>query len=644
MQKAPLVLSLAATLTLGALGITAALAQTPATLPAAAPADTQPAAVASVLGTAAAPAASPVALSDQLFESLSGGIAIRYPAGSKALREAATDDLIEFRDEARKSSMVIRRQTYPAPMNLTAARDGHGQMQPGILEQTVAAITKQYADPELLKKKQPGVKMLRQDLTNLGNCDVGMLVFRYTRDAERHLAQTAIIEANDHVFYAVSLTTPGRQDPVIPLDQYGDETNVDPGEQQAVELFRKIIESVKLLDRAQIYEDQRSRLIRTRTLLTNWTERRLMATLIPEGQYFRILRENKDKPGTYTEVGCRYIVEEPDRKGAEDGIKVGVHTIFSEAGPAASITPKTPRSEIEDRLSVSVDRKHEDWSRQTVINDGSTPTPDHPWPKLVEFGTSDLKTSRFLLVDPKRPQTPQDQYRQGTNEDPHQPWIGVKDEFSLNVQYVGTMGNQDPVNRKLPVFYLPQALDSMLPRLVPPNEVKSYLLATYVTDAREVMLRYVEVKPVQQVTLAGRSFQAIPITDHIGVEGSVTTHYVSPTGQYLGSENKDTHIVVIPTDHETLKRLWPDTILHPPGDPGVAPQPAAPDLISRGGPRSTVRPVPAGGLRRSGISVAPGSPLDVNAPSRNGLSPVQSPGDSILPDPVLTERPARNQK
>ena len=84
----------------------------------------------------------------------------------------------------------------------------------------------------------------------------------------------------------------------------------------------------------------------------------------------------------------------------------------------------------------------------------------------------------------------------GTNEDPKQPWVGTRDAYNLSVQYVGTMGNQDPVNRPLPVFYLPQALDSMLPRLLPPNEVKTYMMATYVSDAREVMLRYVEVKPI----------------------------------------------------------------------------------------------------------------------------------------------------
>jgi len=640
MEKTRLISALAA-LGLLALGPKGTLAQTPATLPAAGPGDYQPL-VKSVLAETPEQPGTLVALSDHLFESLSGGIAVKYPAGSKALREVAKDDLMEFRDEARKSSMVISRRTYPSPMNLTAARDGRGQMQPGILEQTAAAIVKQYSDPELMKKGLPGLKMLRQDLTNLGNSDVGMLVFRYTKDAERRFAQSAIIEANDQVFYVVSLTTPGRRDVEIPLTKEGDEATEDPGERQAVDMFRKILDSVKLLDRKQIYDDQVARLFRTRSLLQNWTARRLMATLIPE-QYLRILRA--DKPGVFTDVGCRYIVEEPDRKGVEDGIKVGIHTIFSDVGPAKP-TPKAPRSEKEEWLSVSVDRKHEDWSRQSVLNDGSEPTPGHPWPKLVEFGTSDLKTSRFLLVDPHDGDI-RHQYDQGTNEDPRQPWVGNRDTYSLSVQYVGTMGNQDPVSRPLPVFYLPQALDSMLPRLIPPNEVKTYLLATYVTDAREVMLRYVEVKPAQQVTLAGRSFQAIPITDHIGVEGSVTTHYVTASGQYLGSENKDTKIIILPTDHETLARIWPNTILHPPGEQSAPDNNYAgtPDSRGAGVPRVQVRPpTPATPGGRGGITVGPSSPFDLNAPGHNGASSGQAPGDSIVPEPVLPERPARDQR
>ncbi len=614
--------------------MTIAPAQTPAPLPAA-PADNQ-SAVSSVLGNAGEPSAAPVALSERPFESLSGGIAVRYPLGSKALREVAKDDLVEFRDESRKSSLVVSRRTFPSPMNLTYGRDGRGQTQPGILQQTAAAVIRQYGDPELLKKGLPGLKMLRQDLTNLGNCDVGMLVFRYTKDAERRFAQSAIIEANDQVFYVVSLTTPGRRDVEIPLTKDGDEATEDPGERQAVEMFRKILESVKLLDRKQIYDDQVERLFRTRSLLQNWTSRKLFATLIPE-QYVRVLRE--DKPGVFTDVGCRYIVEDPDRKGAEDVIRVGIDTLFSETGPGKP-TPKSPHSEKEDLLSVSVDRKHEDWSSQTVLNDGSVPTPRHPWPKLVEFGTSDLKTSRFLLVDPHYdPNNPasklEDQYKQGTNEDPKQPWVGTRDNYTLSVQYVGTMGNQDPVNRPLPVFYLPQALDSMLPRLIPPNEVKTYMLATYVSDAREVMLRYIEVKPAQQVTLAGRSFQAIPITDHIGLEGSVTTHYVSPTGQYLGSENKDAKIVTIPTDRDTLSRLWPETTLHRPEDPGAAPVQAAPGLGL--GPAMT-----APGRDGGGITVGPGAPFDVNSSPRGGTFPGPTPGET--PESVLGQRPPRDQK
>ena len=46
----------------------------------------------------------------------------------------------------------------------------------------------------------------------------------------------------------------------------------------------------------------------------------------------------------------------------------------------------------------------------------------------------------------------------------------------------------------------------------------------------------------------------------------MTTHYMTRDGRYLGSENKDTHTVIIPTDAPTLSRIWHGANLTPPGD------------------------------------------------------------------------------
>ena len=224
------------------------------------------------------------------------GLSRRWPAASpsatrpaaRRMREVGKDDLVELRDDARHWSLIVSRQTYPQPMNLVAARDGKGVVQPGILEQTAAAVTKQYGDPELLKKGLPGLKMLRQDLTNLGKYDVGMLAYRYTKDTVRCFAQRAIIQANDQVYYLVALTTPARTehgDPASTPD--GEEATEDPGERQAVETFRAILESVRLLDRKAIHDDQVERLFRTRTLMQNWTEKKLAVDHPPRAVHAR---------------------------------------------------------------------------------------------------------------------------------------------------------------------------------------------------------------------------------------------------------------------------------------------------------------------------------------------------------------------
>jgi hypothetical protein len=87
-----------------------------------------------------------------------------------------------------------------------------------------------------------------------------------------------------------------------------------------------------------------------------------------------------------------------------------------------------------------------------------------------------------------------------------------------------------------------------------------------VSDAGEVMMRYVDVEPERYVTLGGKRVRAIPVTDRIGYEGATTIHYVSPEGQYLGTVNEESSLTILPTDAATLERLWKDVNLTRPGD------------------------------------------------------------------------------
>jgi len=122
------------------------------------------------------------------------------------------------------------------------------------------------------------------------------------------------------------------------------------------------------------------------------------------------------------------------------------------------------------------------------------------------------------------------------------------------------------LERQLPPFYLPGALNHLLPRVLPQNEPKTYLFASWIGDQAEVMKRYVDVGAEQYVTLDGKRLRAIPVADRIGVEGTVTTHYVSPQGAYLGSLNNDSKILILATDKPALEKIWKDADLTRPAE------------------------------------------------------------------------------
>jgi hypothetical protein len=88
-----------------------------------------------------------------------------------------------------------------------------------------------------------------------------------------------------------------------------------------------------------------------------------------------------------------------------------------------------------------------------------------------------------------------------------------------------------------------------------------------------VMSRYMEVLPVQHVKFRGQEFDAIPITDKLTLEGSLTTYYLSPEGKFLGSTStftdgdKTTLIEVVPADSQTLDHIWNRPDLSRPNEP-----------------------------------------------------------------------------
>jgi hypothetical protein len=97
--------------------------------------------------------------------------------------------------------------------------------------------------------------------------------------------------------------------------------------------------------------------------------------------------------------------------------------------------------------------------------------------------------------------------------------------------------------------------------------------------------------------------RAIPIEDRLGLDGSATTHYMNPDGVYLGSENKEQKLMILPTDAQTLTNIWKNANLTRPA--GVEPATPGKLLPPRGRSVMPSAASPAGPLGPAGPD-APG--------------------------------------
>ena len=115
-------------------------------------------------------------------------------------------------------------------------------------------------------------------------------------------------------------------------------------------------------------------------------------------------------------------------------------------------------------------------------------------------------------------------------------------------------------------WYIPQALGSMLPRVLPLKKPVTYLFQSYVSDQKEVVHRYVDVGFEKEVEFAGKRVRVIPVTDRIRLEGTPTVHYMSPDGKYVGSWSAEGKIAIIPSTQAELKKIWLDADLTKPAE------------------------------------------------------------------------------
>ena len=387
----------------------------------------------------------------------------------------------------------------------------------------------------------------------------------------------------------------------------------DPAEVAAAAAFDAVLSSVRLLDRESLRREQDQRLFHTRAFYDLLDRPAILRVLVPD-QYLKIIHDGRDAgfihvTETPTTVGNDDGVEivlrsrvmlEPDPVQATDPSAGNASTASAAkaagtpgdassagellpsqvsgvtpppAGASGSTGPTAPAVPAQvDRLSkqfVSFDRRHEEWTTVTQTTPARTPGATSGMPagsettsnagatlarpvQTTEMGNSDNVVTRMLDHAAMKRGLSGD----AKGLDPKNPPVKQVNHYTLSVSNYARVRTGVPVDRELPPYYLPQALAYLLPTLLPRDTPQGFLFAFYVNDEHEVMFRYLDVLPEQDITLDGRTTRAIAIRDRIGSDGSATVHYVTPDGHWLGSVNQDQKLLVIPADADEVKREW----------------------------------------------------------------------------------------
>jgi hypothetical protein len=217
-----------------------------------------------------------------------------------------------------------------------------------------------------------------------------------------------------------------------------------------------------------------------------------------------------------------------------------------------------------------------------------------------QIGVSDEETKAFAIQPEENPDgslAPKSNGNEAHFGPLGQGNVDLDTHRSLEVNTIHRSAQLNPFRLSVPLFYVPQAYSYMLPRILP-LKPKHYMFAVFVPNPPQttsaastgnVMSRYVEVLPIQHVNFRGQSFDAIPITDKIGLDGPVTTYYMGLKGEFLGSTStyaqgdKSTTVEIVPTDSDTLNHIWsrPDLT-----------SPTEPDAPAAGGIPAPVLPAP----------------------------------------------------
>lgn len=486
----------------------------------------------------------------KLGERISGMYEVSFKPfeGGKVVKDAKDrrpSEILRLHNEARNWMLIFDKAELQQPLPLKDTIDRNGIEIPGYL---TAAVN-------FIKSGDARADVLRTDIFDTGLLRMGVLVAHVRNpDNSFSLLQQVVIEISPRLYYSIILHSPAPEDIKEPT----------PDMQEAARVFQAIVDSVEPVDLSKVREDQENRLFRTRALFVQWNRKTLLAAIQPE----QFLRFRKQTDAGYDEIGYAYVVAQPanaiPRPGEIDpatdpekaaGLRVGMR-LRSITDPVKrvdaagrQIEDPSKQIDVESWMFVTFDRNHEVWKNTTVMLNPAAKKADEREVWFAEVGASDLVRERVFDKDLQ----PHD-FKE-LDKDNKLPYRLV-DRIKLVIRSESKSHVARPIETQVPPWYLPQAMTTLLPRLVPLNHQTGYLFASYNSESRQVMMRYVDVGAETDAVIDGKKVRAIPVVERLGLEGSPTTHYMSAKGAYLGSINAASKVEILPTDRATLVRLW----------------------------------------------------------------------------------------
>jgi hypothetical protein len=477
-------------------------------------------------------------------------VSFRPFAGATTLERENASQLARFAREDKKWVLSFDRAELPDPLPLKDYRNDAGQVQAGYLSRTI----------NKLRAADPNADVLRQDPIDLGDLQLGVVaVVTRNKAGGAVLLQQALVRVTDQLYYGLVLTCP-----IETAD-----ANKSPAAREASAVFKAVIDSVERIDLRALRADQEDRIIRSRGLFAQWNKKRVLAGLVPE-RYLRVRQDGRD-------VGYAYVVEQPADGLPKAGQPLGPQAAVDPAGATGVLVGVRSRlvengktTDLENFMFVTFDRRHEIFSSKAVVTDPAAKREKDKTVWYTELGSSDHQDERVFDRGLKH-----DDFRdldRRSKDDPNALPFRLVDRYRLKVTGETASEVGKPVQQDLPPYYLPAALLSLVPRLVPLDTPTGYFFYAYDGVSRKVVAQYVDVGRETEAPVGPVATRAVPVTVRQGHAGAATTYYLTRAGELLGSVNADAKIQVTPTDRATLEALWKDTSFKPGARPEAPPR------------------------------------------------------------------------